>query len=50
MKWGIMYLSIDIILMQIIVETQPIAHLNDVKMISMINMGSIEWNLNAIYS
>ena len=50
MKRSIMNLRIDIVLVQIIIKAQAVSHLNDIKVISMIDIGSIERSLDAIYS
>ena len=50
MKRSIMNLRIDIVLVQIIIKAQAVGHLNDIKMIGMIGIGSIERSLDAIYS
>ena len=50
MKRSIMNLRIDIVLVQIIIKAQAVSHLNDIKVISMIDIGSIERSLDAIDS
>lgn len=50
MKRSIMNLRIDIVLVQIIIKAQAVSHLNDIKVISMIDIGSIERSLDTIYS
>lgn len=50
MKRSIMNLRIDIVLVQIIIKAQAVSYLNDIKVISMIDIGSIERSLDAIYS
>ena len=49
MKRSIMNLRIDIVLVQIISQRPKRQPLNDIKVISMIDIGSIEWSLDAIY-
>lgn len=50
MKRSIMNLRIDIVLVQIIIKAQAVSYLNDIKVISMIDIGSIERSLDTIYS
>ena len=46
-KWIIEYLREDIVLTKKVIETEAVFHLNDIEVISMINIRSLVWSLDS---